>query len=77
MSEKFELGPVQKAWVDFLRNNGDKQGFGILGKFFSKEDCSLCVLGAGFVVLNKLGLTFKEIADFMEEYPEVVFTHSV
>ncbi len=49
--EKFQLGPVQKNWVNALREHPVRQIEGKLGKLEDDNSWSLCCLGQGLLCL--------------------------
>jgi len=47
-----ELGPLQKKWVQYLKDNPTLQGSGYLGIFEEDKPKELCCLGAYLICYN-------------------------
>lgn len=52
---KFELGPIQKKWVETLRKYPERQNKGSLGKIDRKTgEIKACCLGQGLLVAHEM-----------------------
>lgn len=53
MEKKFELGPLQKKWVQYLRDHPEQQISSVLGRKGDDGKIHLCCLGAGLLCAGK------------------------
>ena len=60
MEKKFELGPLQKMWVQSLREHPERQMGGQLGEVTKTGDYKACCLGELLICASNIGLATKD-----------------